>query len=648
MRAVKNSIGLLLAATLVSPVPAQTSTLFYRIDYPVNYSRLGEPGAIVIADFNHDGKLDFAMGGGLGIAVALGNGDGTFQTAMTFVPAGSGVDGTYRLSGAAADFDGDGNIDLVLYGRMIVILPGKGDGTFGPAHVTTSQLFSFPPNTSVELLADGDFNGDGRRDLAVVNEANQPTFQGSVIILLNNGDGSFTPHTGFNLPIPGGGALQEGAGIAVADFNRDGVPDLAVVTQIGIFGPPPPVLGHVFIALGKGDGSFSPPVAVSDLSSSITTFVLAADFNHDGAPDLATGMGTILMNNGDGSFRPAASVDFCCSNPQWMVAADWTGSGNPGLGGFKLLNDGITIMAGNGDGTFHSGGIAAVDLEAFGGGAFLGGAFASADLNGDGLPDLVVPSGGDTVSVFLNAGSSPPLNFVAQSAAGNITSIAPGSLATIYGNFPTTLGGITAQFKDSAGVTRPASLAYVSATQINLVVPAGTAPGVASVSIESGGTISAAGSALVRNVVPSIFTEQASTYPAAYAITVGPDGQVQQSVPVAACQTGPPPVCNAELIPRPAGSRVFLELFATGIRNHVAPVMVSLTGPAGPGFPTQINVEADYAGPQGQFEGLDQVNVEITNLPTTTPPQGAPPGTPYRLRLEVDGVVSTTVEFAVQ
>ena len=91
-------------------------------------------------------------------------------------------------------------------------------------------------------------------------------------------------------------------------------------------------------------------------------------------------------------------------------------------------------------------------------------------------------------------------------------------------------------------------------------------------------------------------------------------------------------------IPRPAGSRVFLELFATGIRNHVSPVVVSLNERQ----QGSQSLVPTYAGEQGQFEGLDQVNVEITNLPVL------PSGGPYNLVLKMDGVVSNPVRFAVE
>src|ERR1700680_1856779 len=147
---------------------AQPSPSFYRTDYLLHNSIYAASG-LVIADLNNDGKLDFAVGAGQGINVALGNGDGTFQPFTSFIPSGSGVNGTSVLASAAADFDGDGNIDLVLYSVAgIVILPGKSDGTFGPGHLITSQqLFpTFIP--FLQLLGIADLNHDGRPDLVLL------------------------------------------------------------------------------------------------------------------------------------------------------------------------------------------------------------------------------------------------------------------------------------------------------------------------------------------------------------------------------------------------------------------------------------------------------------------------------------------------
>ncbi len=654
----------MLLAALAGPVLAQPGALFYRTDYPLNYSVLGEQPAVVIADLNNDGKLDVVMGGGSGIAVALGNGDGTFRSFATFVPTGGGVNGSSILASSAADFDGDGNIDLALYAgglgssAGVVILLGNGDGTFRSGYQVTFQGGFLPPVPNLKLLDVADFNHDGRPDMVLLTENNSAPLIASVTVFLNNGNGAFRSQLVFNLP-----ASEYAVGVTVADFNRDGAPDIAVIGEaLAGFGPPPPVAGHVYIALGKGDSSFAAPLSVANLAQT-PNFIAAADFNHDDIPDLAVDAGTtlIFLGNGDGSVRSAPSVNLGHVNPGWIVVGDWTGSGNQGLG---IADDatpaGIGIVEGNGDGTFHSAGKAAVDY--FAGSVS---AYASADLNGDGLPDLVVASAGNRISIFLDAGASPPLTFVPESAADLMTSVAPASLATIYGSFPfslaqsgggalpTQLGGVTVNVLDSAGITRPAPLDYVGPTQINLEIPPGTATGLAALTIEGGGA-PLTGSALVRNVVPAIFTEvdvafQGGRYPAAYAITYDAAGQAQPSILVASCETVPVPNCNVTPIPRPAGSRVFLELFATGIRNHLTPVVATLRyGASGLGGPSPINLAASYAGPQLQFDGLDQVNLEITNLPTPPPTPGAPPGTMYSLVLNVDGFVSNAVAFAVQ
>jgi len=206
------------------------------------------------------------------------------------------------------------------------------------------------------------------------------------------------------------------------------------------------------------------------------------------------------------------------------VIADWNKTGNLGLGIQTGAPLGIAIEAGNDDGTFDAAGTAADPRF-----IFLPEQFVSADLNGDGLPDLValvidVVNGG-TVSVFLNAGPSPPLDFVSVSAASAITAVAPSSIASIYAPFPFSvtqsnkspsapiqLAGVSVDVKDSACVTRPAPLFYVSPTQVNLEIPSGTAPGVAAITVASGGP-PVVGSALVQNVVPAIFTVPPSVFP---------------------------------------------------------------------------------------------------------------------------------------
>jgi uncharacterized protein (TIGR03437 family) len=622
---------LILAFITISACPllAQPSALFYRTDYGLDFG-ISQATGLVTADFNNDGKLDFAFGAGYGIDVALGNGDGTFQPFMSFIPVGGGLNAGAALTSAVADFDGDGNIDLVLLSSgNAVVLPGKGDGTFGPGRVIAAT----PCTGGVSQVHTADLNGDGRPDLVCLTNNLLPVLSNATV-LLNNGNFAFTSRTAFAFP-----ALENGEGVAIADFNGDGVPDLAVITVLTFSGPPPAGVGHVYVGFGKGDGSFSSPITALALNQS-PNFIAAADFNHDGAPDLAidTGTTSIFLGNGDGSFRTAPGLNVGFVNPGTIAVADWTKSGNLGLGIFSAPEpQGIVIMAGNGDGTFYAAGEAALDPHS------VIYQFQSADLNGDGLPDLLAVSGtsGTTVSVLLNAGTTSQLYFVTTSAASGITAVAPASIASLYANFPF----IAAQFptvsvnvRDSAGVTRPAPLFYLSQSQINLEIPAGTAPGVAAVEVASSGP-PVTGSALVQNVVPTIFLAGSSAFPAAYAVAYGPDDQPQAPLLVSACQSNG---CTPVAISRPAATRVFLELYATGIRNHVSSVVVALNGGQGGNEVGSQNITPEYAGPQGQFDGLDQVNVEITNLPSL------PSGALYNLVLKMDGFVSNAVLFAVQ
>jgi VCBS repeat protein len=119
------------------------------------YSAVPHPGIVAAGDFNGDGKPDLAVGGGyIGVFVALGNGDGTFQTAQNLPSAGGGAV-------AVADFNGDGKPDLVVTDNYVRVLLGNGDGTFQTA-------LYFPAGFAAGFVAAGDFNGDGRPDLAVI------------------------------------------------------------------------------------------------------------------------------------------------------------------------------------------------------------------------------------------------------------------------------------------------------------------------------------------------------------------------------------------------------------------------------------------------------------------------------------------------
>jgi hypothetical protein len=271
---------------LAAPLLAQS----VNFNAPKNYGALGQSYdvAIAVADFNGDGKPDLATDIlGNQINVQMGNGDGTFQPALSTVIASHGA-----ANFAVGDFNGDGKPDLVTAEQarsehprnntgFVTVRLGSGDGTF---QAPLEYKFASVPL----FVAVGDFNKDGKLDVAVALNG------GSVAILLGNGDGTFKTAT-FNTPEKGP------ISIAVGDFNGDGKPDLAVANEDS---------GTVSILLGNGDGTFQPQVAYAVGNS--PRFVAVGDFDGDGKADLAlsnweSGTVSILLGNGDGTFQPKTS-----------------------------------------------------------------------------------------------------------------------------------------------------------------------------------------------------------------------------------------------------------------------------------------------------------------------------------------------------
>src|SRR5208283_4452554 len=275
---------------------------------------LQSQAGIALADLNGDGKPDLLVANASGVAVLLGNGDGTFQPAVTY---GSG--GSSPWSVAVADVNRDGKPDLIVanYSSSTVgVLLGNGDGTFQPA-ATYGSGGNGPWSVAV-----ADVNGDGNPDLLVVN-----VFDNTVGVLLGNGDGTFQAAVTYS----SGGGFRAPS-IAVADLNGDGKPDLAVANDCGGCD------GSVAVLLGNGDGTFRPGVLYGS-GGDLTWGVAIADVNGDGKPDLIvlntfnyyTANISVLLGNGDGTFQPALTYG---SGAMWVysiVVADVNGDGEPDL-----------------------------------------------------------------------------------------------------------------------------------------------------------------------------------------------------------------------------------------------------------------------------------------------------------------------------
>lgn len=369
-------------------------------------------GSLAVADFNRDGKLDVAQIASaypVGVAVYLGNGNGTLNAVRDF---NSGV---YLSQLATADFNNDGNADIAAFGQdrfgvpALAILLGNGEGALQPA------LPSFNPVGTIAVIP-GDFNNDGRVDLAVLSNA--PGAE-EVLIFPGKGDGTFeTPLiTQFNA-----GAIA----MSVADFDGNGTLDIALVE------PCYTCASSIVILLGNGDGTFKTGGTFETGVDSNS--IVSADFNNDGIPDLAVanelgyehapGTLSVLLGNGDGTFQKEIPIVNAGISPKNVMAADFTGSGNEDL---LVTNNGgvFSIIFGHGDGKFSG------LLSTTGVGS---GPLVIADFNGDGIPDVAV--GADGVQIFTGRGDGrfqPPTTLLAEDVAGGIRPafLGPGLLPDI-------------------------------------------------------------------------------------------------------------------------------------------------------------------------------------------------------------------------
>ena len=349
------------------------------VNYSVSANTSANPYAVVVADFNGDGRSDLVLAnfGSNEIAVLLGNGNGTFKAAVNY-PVGK-----TPLGVAVSDFNGDGKADLVVANQdsnNSSILLGNGDGTFVAA-------VNYSAGSSPQAVAVGDFNTDGKIDLALPNR-----FSNSVSMLIGKGDGTFAPPVTSAL---GSYRLSHPVSLAVGDFNRDGKSDLAVAN----LGTTPTIAGSVSILLGKGDGTFGDAVNYS--VSVFPASIAVGDFNGDGKSDLAvvnqdSGNVSILLGNGDGTFGTAVNYN-AGFGPDAVVIGDFNGDGKSDLAVANAGSGDVSILLGNGDGTFAG----ALSYAAGSGPSSV----ATGDLNGDGKNDLVVANavGGD-VAILLGDG----------------------------------------------------------------------------------------------------------------------------------------------------------------------------------------------------------------------------------------------------
>lgn len=336
-----------------------------------NYRASGFAGAAEPADFNNDGKMDIAGTGSSGVGVYLGTSQGG-QAPMISTPIATALGFTGRDL-TAADFNGDGKMDVAVTnnaGDSVTVLAGNGDGTFGsPATYATQD--------SPGALVAGDLNGDGKPDLVVTNINTDSTS-----IYLNNGSGVM----GAPAHILSG---DSPSAVVLGDVDADGDQDILVVNSTG---------KSVQILKNGVAGTFTAGTTLTFSNSA--AWVDVGELNGDGRPDLVVtntndGLVKVLLQNPDGTY--AQSTYSVAGNPSNAYLRDLDGDSKQDLLVLQRANSRVYFFKGNGDGTlgaakFYPIGFAPVSMRL-------------ADMDGDGDVDPILRLSSSLMCVMMHAGN---------------------------------------------------------------------------------------------------------------------------------------------------------------------------------------------------------------------------------------------------
>ncbi len=395
------------------------------------YSGVYQCGAITTADLDGDGNLDLVLGlqtgGGFapsinvvsgtgGLGILMGNGDGTFRGAPAYQTGAS--PGLNNYAFAIADINGDKNQDII---TPFSLLAGNGKGTF-----TVQSGTEFPGITGSnagQIIRTADLNNDTKIDAVVTTV----TGTAEAKVFLNTGAGKFK--AGATLPV------QNVIDVNIADFNGDKIPDLALLSYTSGSG----IAVHVL--LGKGNGTFNPPLAVAlpaEASKSTGGRIYSADINHDGNMDLVVlnvgdfqnsenGGTYVLLGNAKGGFTMSDDLTDVL-NPYDAVIGDFNKDGKLDLVvSTTNFNGSFTtppmIFLGSGTGTFGAGKslptISEIPMH-----------LSAADFDGDGKLDVVLGSccGLATTSILLGKGNGTFQPEQIMQVAGSPAQLAVGDL----------------------------------------------------------------------------------------------------------------------------------------------------------------------------------------------------------------------------
>lgn len=408
--------------------------------------------ALKVVDVNGDGHLDivgsaaYYAGGNPGsgaeagylVSVLKGNGKGGVSPAQIYR---GGMD---AFSLVVADFTGDQRPEIITVDSAenqasFFLNDGSGnyDGAQGEAIGYLSGVIN-SPNPTV-LMQTADVNGDGKPDLILIEDGQVSSQPSQITVLLNDGTGKFLP--AIRSPISVGPTVPYPR-FAVGAFRSSTKPDLVYFSMFQL----PNVVAFF---PGNGDGTFGTPVTLANLPSPAA--LVTGDFNNDGKLDFAVYGGDggsmlevdVFLGRGDGTFRQLPSQVFAppsTGGVQQIFALDLNHDGKLDLlignntnGGWTDSGDDLVELLGNGDGTFQP---ATILIPHFG-------AVAVADVNGDGLPDLIqerdpnenvgaMLMGTPAVTVYLGRADG---TFAQQPTYTLSGAVVPSTLPVLVGDF---------------------------------------------------------------------------------------------------------------------------------------------------------------------------------------------------------------------
>jgi hypothetical protein len=423
-------------------VGTRSATLaFARHDLSIYAS----PYSIVTADFNHDGRLDIAVGSSTGgllgtsaVQVFLGNGNGTFQSPITL---STNVEPDGMVAG---DFLGNGNLDLIIGNELgnQLFLQGNGDGTFTPEN----GAGGYPP------AAVADINHDGELDY-ITSGAEEGA--GLAQVFLGNGDGTFTVGQQFS-------TSENPGGVAFGDFNRDGKLDVAIMNSF--------TAENLMVLPGNGDGTFG--TAVYYKPANVGSYVAVGDITNSGKLDLVTDGMEVFLGDATGAFTDDGGVVF--TTALGVALADFNNDNRLDALLVPHNSDGgantLTVLSGNGDGTFQP-------AQSFDAGQGRN-VFGVGDFNNDGRLDVASAStdqitGLPILSIFLQTALSISPTYINFGNVALGTSSAPQTVTlTNIGITSITLASIQitgsarsySQTNDCSSTLAPGATCTVSVT----------------------------------------------------------------------------------------------------------------------------------------------------------------------------------------